>query len=128
MRLLGGGVSPLALRIQTRVLSKGMTLAAMSRILALVLQLQRQRPAPAPSTPPPTGSTSPRGSTDVSRPPTTQSGSPINAAKFGLLPKRPVSLLGSQPPSEVKPSQEHSDDDEELEYLENPFEDDNKKR
>lgn len=101
---------------------------------------------PTPSTPPPTGSASPRGSTDVAPPPGTQSGGPINAgmysntfwylaflnittvAKFGLLPKRPVSLLVSQPSSDNKPSKEHDDDDEELEYLENPFEDDGKKR
>ncbi|CAL1706191.1 unnamed protein product [Somion occarium] len=85
---------------------------------------QPSQPRPqTPSSPPPVVSPSPRGSTDIPRPPATQSGSPINAAKLGLLPKRPVSLLRSQPPSETKPAKEHDgDDDDDLEYIENPFE------
>ncbi|KAG1861543.1 hypothetical protein DFJ58DRAFT_777255 [Suillus subalutaceus] len=52
-----------------------------------------------------------RRSGDTSRPPST------GVAKFGLLPKRPVSLLREQPPPT------HRDDsDDELEYTENPFE------
>ncbi|KAG1863785.1 hypothetical protein F4604DRAFT_1586677 [Suillus subluteus] len=83
--------------------------------------------APRSSTysPPTTGmGTSPppelaRRSGDTSRPPSTGVGTPggIDATKFGLLPKRPVSLLREQPPPT------HRDDsDDELEYTENPFE------
>ncbi|EIW62807.1 uncharacterized protein TRAVEDRAFT_112721 [Trametes versicolor FP-101664 SS1] len=61
---------------------------------------------------------SPRPSGDVPRPPTTASGSPVNAAKIGLLPKRPVSLLNANSPPPTRPS----DEDDELEYVENPFE------
>ncbi|KAI0645845.1 hypothetical protein C8Q79DRAFT_911399 [Trametes meyenii] len=61
---------------------------------------------------------SPRPSGDVPRPPSTVSGSPVNAAKIGLLPKRPVSLLSANTPQATKPS----DEDDELEYVENPFE------
>ncbi|KAG2148745.1 uncharacterized protein EDB93DRAFT_1084788 [Suillus bovinus] len=60
-----------------------------------------------------------RQSGDTSRPPSTGIGAPsgIDATKFGLLPKRPVSLLREQ----VPPT--HRDDsDDELEYTENPFE------
>ncbi|CCM03204.1 uncharacterized protein FIBRA_05328 [Fibroporia radiculosa] len=40
-------------------------------------------------------------------------------AKLGLLPKRPVSLL----PQQQDPTKQRSDDeDEELDYVENPFE------
>ncbi|KDQ55779.1 hypothetical protein JAAARDRAFT_37198 [Jaapia argillacea MUCL 33604] len=65
----------------------------------------------------------PRASADVSapRPPPTQSGPPpagIDPTKIGLLPKRPVSLLRDQP-SQSRPIH---DDDDELEYVENPFE------
>lgn len=60
-----------------------------------------------------------RRSGDTPRPPSTGVGTPsgIDATKFGLLPKRPVSLLREQP----QPT--HRDDsDDELEYTENPFE------
>jgi hypothetical protein len=40
------------------------------------------------------------------------------SAKLGLLPKRPVSLLQPVPPPARKDSE-----DEDLEYVENPFED-----
>jgi hypothetical protein len=40
------------------------------------------------------------------------------AGKIGLLPKRPVSLANA----ELQPSRAHDDDEEELEYVENPFE------
>ncbi|KAH9858926.1 hypothetical protein C2E23DRAFT_864710 [Lenzites betulinus] len=82
-------------------------------------------PAAAPTTPPPAAAArlspaaSPRPSSgDVPRPPATSSGSPVNAAKIGLLPKRPVSLLSAGSPPATRPS-----DDDELEYVENPFED-----
>ncbi|RPD53205.1 hypothetical protein L227DRAFT_513636 [Lentinus tigrinus ALCF2SS1-6] len=61
---------------------------------------------------------SPRPSSDVPRPPPTVTGSPVNAAKIGLLPKKPVSLLNTNSPPATRPS----DDDDELEYVENPFE------
>ncbi|KAH9951513.1 hypothetical protein B0H21DRAFT_716330 [Amylocystis lapponica] len=82
---------------------------------------------PAPSTPSPTSAArsvspstvptrspmaSPRPSGDTPPPPPTLSGG--SAAKLGLLPKRPVSLLSSQPPP--------PNDEDELEYVENPFE------
>ncbi|KAI0759838.1 hypothetical protein BD413DRAFT_650540 [Trametes elegans] len=78
--------------------------------------------APAPTTPPAgarfSPAASPRPSGDVPRPPPTGSGSPVNAAKIGLLPKRPVSLLNANSPPATRPR----DDDDELEYVENPFE------
>ena len=40
------------------------------------------------------------------------------ADKIGLLPKRPVSLMNTESQS----SRVHDEDDEDLEYLENPFE------
>ncbi|TBU47317.1 hypothetical protein BD309DRAFT_988189 [Dichomitus squalens] len=63
----------------------------------------------SPSTPP---------SSDIPRPPPTSSGSPVNPAKIGLLPKRPVSLLNTNSPPATRPS----DEDDDLEYVENPFE------
>ncbi|KAJ3009847.1 hypothetical protein NUW54_g2652 [Trametes sanguinea] len=57
---------------------------------------------------------SPRPSGDVPRPPPTSSGSPVNP---GLLPKRPVSLLNANSP----PPTRSSDEDDDLEYVENPF-------
>lgn len=62
---------------------------------------------------------------DTPRPPTTQSGSPLNAAKFGLLPKRPVSLL--RPDSATQRPHDEDDDDDELDYMENPFEEEARK-
>jgi hypothetical protein len=41
--------------------------------------------------------------------------------KIGLLPKRPVSLLQADNASANKPTYEEEED--ELEYVENPFED-----
>ncbi|KAJ3556399.1 hypothetical protein NM688_g2047 [Phlebia brevispora] len=58
---------------------------------------------------------------DVPRPPPTNAGSPINAAKLGLLPRRPVNLMTSQPTTPT-PRQHNDDDDDELDYVENPFE------
>lgn len=54
-------------------------------------------------------------------PPATNSGRPltnIDPGKIGLLPKRPVSLVNTESQS----SHAHDEDEEELEYLENPFE------
>ncbi|KAG2127188.1 uncharacterized protein EDB93DRAFT_1257140 [Suillus bovinus] len=61
-----------------------------------------------------------RQSSDTSRLPSTGIGAPsgIDAIKFGLLPKRPVSLLREQVPPTHR-----DDNDDELEYTENPFED-----
>ncbi|KAG2338857.1 hypothetical protein BDR05DRAFT_917769 [Suillus weaverae] len=79
----------------------------------------------SPYSPPTTGmGTSPppelaQQSGDTPRPPSTGVGTPsgIDATKFGLLPKRPVSLLREQAPPT------HRDDsDDDLEYTENPFE------
>ncbi|KAI0728272.1 hypothetical protein C8Q72DRAFT_835751 [Fomitopsis betulina] len=79
-----------------------------------------QTAVPASSSPPATSrmSMSPRPSGEVPRPPPTSTGSPgpIDGAKLGLLPKRPVSLLPPQP------VQRQRSEDSELEYVENPFE------
>lgn len=50
---------------------------------------------------------------------------PIDGNKLGLLPKRPVSLL--RPSDGATPMQRKESEDEELEYVENPFEDGNRK-
>ncbi|KAF8629871.1 hypothetical protein AX15_003230 [Amanita polypyramis BW_CC] len=49
----------------------------------------------------------------------------IDGGKLGLLPKRPVSLLKPpEKPSDQEPVQQHfPEDDNDLEYAENPFED-----
>ncbi|KAF5321384.1 hypothetical protein D9619_001527 [Psilocybe cf. subviscida] len=73
-------------------------------------QLQRQ-PSPSPAVVPPPSTT-------------------LDAAKFGLLPKRPVSLVrpdsGGAAGSSAPPPHPHHDDDSDdgLEYAENPFETD----
>ncbi|KAF4597954.1 hypothetical protein EYR38_006346 [Pleurotus pulmonarius] len=50
---------------------------------------------------------------------------PIDGNKLGLLPKRPVSLL--RPSDGATPMQRKESEDDELEYVENPFEDGNRK-
>ncbi|KAF8915610.1 hypothetical protein CPB85DRAFT_1293842 [Mucidula mucida] len=59
------------------------------------------------------------------RPPSTGQGQPIDGGKLGLLPKRPVSLLRTSPPpvEQPTPQKKKTADSEELEYVENPFED-----
>ncbi|KIY70637.1 hypothetical protein CYLTODRAFT_435620 [Cylindrobasidium torrendii FP15055 ss-10] len=68
------------------------------------------------------------------RPPSTGPGQPIDGGKLGLLPKRPVSLLRTSSPDQItlnpgnsgasKPAQRRlSNDSDELDYAENPFED-----
>jgi len=53
-------------------------------------------------------------------PPSTTAGAPtIDPGKLGMLPKRPVSLLRGPSTPALKPD---DDDDDELEYAENPFE------
>jgi hypothetical protein len=42
----------------------------------------------------------------------------LPAGKIGLLPKRPVSLVNAESHS----SEAHDEEEEELEYVENPFE------
>ncbi|EKM54735.1 uncharacterized protein PHACADRAFT_258770 [Phanerochaete carnosa HHB-10118-sp] len=85
-------------------------------------------PPPAAPTEPEPEPTIPRVTTppsDILRPPPTQSGSPLNPAKFGLLPKRPVSLLTPQASGANAIAREASvseDDEDELDYVENPFE------
>ena len=46
-------------------------------------------------------------------------------AKLGLLPKRPVSLITPKTPASTTQSHgaDDSSDDDELEYIENPFDD-----
>ncbi|TFK44281.1 hypothetical protein BDQ12DRAFT_730355 [Crucibulum laeve] len=56
------------------------------------------------------------------RPPQTTTGTPIDGGKLGLLPKRPVSLMRDPQQPQRKPSE----DDDGLEYTENPFEDSRK--
>ncbi|KAL1695022.1 hypothetical protein GGG16DRAFT_86703 [Schizophyllum commune] len=51
--------------------------------------------------------------------PTSRSSRPIDGGKLGILPKRPVSLVRD-------PSPKPSDDDDDLEYAENPFETEDK--
>ncbi|KAF8160687.1 hypothetical protein B0H34DRAFT_795571 [Crassisporium funariophilum] len=116
---------------------------------APVVQGYEVTPSPSVSPPP---STQPAGLTTSSsppRPPTTGSGPPIDAGKLGLLPKRPVSLLrdpasasasltpsgtgnppglsamgmgtGSPPPAAL-PTRKATEDEDGLEYAENPFE------
>ncbi|ESK88407.1 cue domain-containing protein [Moniliophthora roreri MCA 2997] len=68
-------------------------------------------------------SSPPDSSITTPRPPATGSGSGIDGGKLGLLPKRPVSLLAqSPPPGDNANKTERPDDDDELEYVENPFE------
>jgi hypothetical protein len=77
----------------------------------LAVTLVRSDPDVGGSSPPPTTGTPP--------PPSTISGSPpIDPGKLGMLPKRAVSLLRT--PS--NPAPKPDDDDDELEYAENPFE------
>ncbi|KAG7446561.1 uncharacterized protein BT62DRAFT_931999 [Guyanagaster necrorhizus] len=63
----------------------------------------------------------------VPRPPSAGQGMPIDGGKLGLLPKRPVSLFRtSTPPVDGQlgpPTKIESDNDHDLEYVENPFED-----
>ncbi|KAF7315864.1 CUE domain-containing protein [Mycena indigotica] len=69
----------------------------------------------------------PSGATPT--PPSTNPGAPpIDAGKLGMLPKRPVSLLRTNPPPPGTSSgAPPSSDDDELEYAENPFEDKGRK-
>ncbi|KAI0081978.1 hypothetical protein K474DRAFT_1694672 [Panus rudis PR-1116 ss-1] len=82
------------------------------------------KPSSPPSSPPVTQTSRPTSPAvnEIPKPPATQSGSPVNPAKVGLLPKRPVSLLGSQPGSAAS-TKPRDESDDELEYAENPFED-----
>ena len=76
-------------------------------------------PAPLPRSIPAGGGPSPPPTTGTPPPPSTSSGAPaIDPSKLGMLPKRPVSLLRSPNDPAPKPD----DDDDELEYAENPFE------
>ncbi|KAH9083936.1 hypothetical protein EDB83DRAFT_2332291 [Lactarius deliciosus] len=83
------------------------------------------------------GAPAPHTATDdptaVPAPPATNTGRPplsnaIDPGKIGLLPKRPVSLVDTQSQSQQQfqdhqsPSHPPDDSDEELEYVENPFE------
>ncbi|KAJ8078503.1 hypothetical protein PM082_012785 [Marasmius tenuissimus] len=92
----------------------------------------RETPPPQQSPPPPKepqgydvfSSSSSAAETQTPAPPATGSGTGLEKGKLGLLPKRPVSLLAQSPPqstTNTKPSKQDSDD--ELEYVENPFED-----
>ncbi|KAJ7813497.1 hypothetical protein B0H14DRAFT_2853225 [Mycena olivaceomarginata] len=64
-------------------------------------------------------------------PPSTNSGRPqIDGGKLGMLPKRPVSLLGTNPPPAATGAgggAPPSSDDDDLEYAENPFEEHGRK-
>ncbi|KDR75089.1 hypothetical protein GALMADRAFT_248978 [Galerina marginata CBS 339.88] len=91
---------------------------------------QQLQPQPTPHPQP----TPPISSAATPPPPATSQGAPIDVGKLGLLPKRPVSLLrdpnaGSPSPPVIAAShsgQSYNDDDDGLEYAENPFEDDGK--
>ncbi|KAI9455471.1 hypothetical protein BJY52DRAFT_1280236 [Lactarius psammicola] len=103
----------------------------------------RLHPSPRAEDPPPSvlsnsgsGAPAPYTTTDdptgVPAPPATNAGRPlsntIDPGKIGLLPKRPVSLVDTQSQSQQQfhqnrsPSHPSDDSDEELEYVENPFE------
>lgn len=48
-------------------------------------------------------------------------------AKLGILPKKPVSLMGSRPQGASSPTSPRRDpEDDDLEYMENPFEEERK--
>ncbi|KAF9452762.1 hypothetical protein P691DRAFT_772036 [Macrolepiota fuliginosa MF-IS2] len=52
---------------------------------------------------------------------------PIDGGKLGLLPKRPISLVRDPPQTQSQPAErQHSDDDDDLEYAESPFDNDRK--
>jgi len=78
----------------------------------------------------PMTSSMPVPGSDAPRPPVTGRGTPIDAGKLGLLPKRPVSLLRDPAPAsnsantaQESPRRESEDVDGGLEYAESPFED-----
>jgi hypothetical protein len=77
---------------------------------------------PVSTTNPPVRNSSPPTSMTVAetpRPPSTGSGPPhIDPGKLGMLPKRPVSLLRNP----AEPAPKPDEDEDELEYVENPFE------
>ncbi|TFK25186.1 hypothetical protein FA15DRAFT_668717 [Coprinopsis marcescibilis] len=58
-------------------------------------------------------------------PPPNPSPVPIDGGKLGLLPKRPVALI-RDPPPEQEQSRRSNDSDDDLEYAENPFDDQKK--
>ncbi|PPQ63691.1 hypothetical protein CVT24_004576 [Panaeolus cyanescens] len=82
---------------------------------------------PAASSPPTVKSTSPplaaEATSSIAPPPATNSGAPIDAGKFGLLPKKPVSLLPQSSATSGPASNNIYDSDDDLEYAENPFDD-----
>lgn len=93
----------------------------------------RLDPSPRVEGPPPShpGAPVPHTAADDSDPPTaaTNTGRPlsntIDPGRIGLLPKRPISLVDTQTQSQEhqSPNQRPDDsDEEELEYIENPFE------
>ena len=82
---------------------------------------------PTSSSPPASSDTAPSTEASTPRPPTTQAGSPLNVTKFGLLPKRPVSLLSPQNTGARQRRDDDDDEEDELEYVESPFDTRNSK-
>ncbi|PCH36051.1 hypothetical protein WOLCODRAFT_140198 [Wolfiporia cocos MD-104 SS10] len=78
------------------------------------------RPSSPPAAAQSRASVSSRPSGEVPRPPPISASGTIDAAKLGLLPRKPVSLLpvNTQP----APAAQRSNSEDELEYAENPFE------
>ncbi|EAU91064.2 hypothetical protein CC1G_03232 [Coprinopsis cinerea okayama7 len=73
------------------------------------------------ASPPVTQTATPSASTV---PPPNPAAVPLDGGKLGLLPKRPVSLIRDPPSGQQQKRADDSDDD--LEYAENPFEDQKK--
>ncbi|KDQ15324.1 hypothetical protein BOTBODRAFT_54882 [Botryobasidium botryosum FD-172 SS1] len=70
---------------------------------------------PSPQTVAPSASPSAGGATGSPSPP------PLDRAKLGLLPKRPVSLLGPSPNASAAPGPPAPKREDSLEYVDNPF-------
>jgi len=67
---------------------------------------------------------SPRSSSDVRGLSSSPQRSNIDPSKLGLLPKRPVSLISASPPPKIPPTNQEDD----LEYAENPFEEEERRK
>ncbi|KNZ82202.1 hypothetical protein J132_06274 [Termitomyces sp. J132] len=87
----------------------------------LGLQFEGATTPPNAPTPPPAGTsaTTPPPNDTQQRPLTSP---PIDGGKYGLLPKRPVTLLRPAEPTQLQRQHSLDDSDDGLEYAESPFE------